>query len=247
MRATQFEFEQRFWIFGFIICVAFGLSTVDPVNFGVGLLHVVAPSVEADDAREIFWLRLIFGAGAVLIFLAAFLRTWATAHLRTEVVHDANQHSEALVADGPYCYVRNPLYLANLPLAAGIGVMASRLGWLFMVVGMWVFVYRLILREEDGLRQSQGGSYAAYFKAVPRLWPSFSPRIPSRGGQPRWGQAIAGEMMFWLFGVAVLCFAVTLNIKVAGIVFASSFAFYFIVVPLIKKRAAADPKPRLPT
>jgi hypothetical protein len=158
------------------------------------------------------------------------------------VVHDASQHSEALVADGPYRYVRNPLYLANLPLAAGIGVMASRLGWLFMVVGMWVFVYRLILREEDGLRQSQGESYAAYLKEVPRLWPSFSPRIPSGGGQPRWGQAIAGEMMFWLFGVAVLSFAITLNIKLAAIVFVCSFAFYFVVVPLVKKRAVADPK-----
>src|SRR6267143_661265 len=132
MTATRFEFEQRFWIFGFIICIciAFGLSTLDPVNFAVGLLRPAAPSVAAASAREIFWLRLIFSAGTILIFLAAFLRTWATAYLRTEVVHDVSQHSEALVADGPYRYVRNPLYLANLPLAAGIGVMASRLGWI---------------------------------------------------------------------------------------------------------------------
>jgi hypothetical protein len=41
-------------------------------------------------------------------------------------------------------------------MMAGIGVMASRMGWLFMVVSMWVFVYRLIFREEDGLRQTQG-------------------------------------------------------------------------------------------
>src|SRR5208283_2649470 len=106
----------------------------------------------------IFLQQLMFGAGAALLFLAALLRTWATAYLRTEVVHDASQHSEALVADGPFRFVRNPLYLANLPMAAGIGVMASRLGWFFIVGGVWLFVYRLILREEVGLLQTQGES-----------------------------------------------------------------------------------------
>jgi protein-S-isoprenylcysteine O-methyltransferase Ste14 len=248
MHATKFEFEQRFWIIGAIFFVGFGLSSVDHVYFAVGLLHLLAPAIDPDSIRGIFLLRLIFAAGAVLIFLSAMLRTWATAYLRTEVVHDASQHSEALLADGPYRYVRNLLYLANLPMAAGIGVMASRLGWLFMVVGMWLFVYRLILREEDGLLQSQGESYRAYLKAVPRFWPALTPRVPSGGGQPRWGQAIAAEVIFWLFGVAVLCFAFTLNIKLTGIVFVSSFAVYFIAVPIVRKRAAASAaKPELST
>lgn len=50
----------------------------------------------------------------------------------------------------------------------------------------------------------------------------------------------AAEMIFWLFGVAVLCFAFALNIKLTGIVFASSFAVYFIGVPILKRRAAAS-------
>lgn len=240
MRATKVEFEQRFWVIGALIFIAFSLGSIDHVNFAVGLLHLIAPSIDPDSARGNLWLRVIFASGALLIFLSALLRTWATAYLRTEVVHDASQHSEALVADGPYRYVRNPLYLANLRMMAGIGVMASRLGWVFMVASMWVFVYRLILREEDGLKQSQGDSYRAYLKAVPRLWPALSPRLPSGGGQPRWGQAMAGEMIFWLFGLGVLCFAITLNLKLTGIVFAASFAFYFLVVgPLVKKRRIA--------
>src|SRR6202050_4819631 len=164
MRATKFEFEQRFWIIGFIFWIGFGLYAVDQTNFAVALLHLFAPSIDPDSARGNNLLRLIFGSGAIVVFFAAFLRTWATAYLRTEVVHDARQHSEALVGDGPYRYVRNPLYLANLPLVAGVGVMASRLGWLFMVVAMWLFVYRLILREEDGLLRNQGESYRAYLK-----------------------------------------------------------------------------------
>jgi protein-S-isoprenylcysteine O-methyltransferase Ste14 len=125
-------------------------------------------------------------------------------------------------------------------MMARIGIMASRTGWVFMVVSVWIFVYRRRFREEDGLQQAQGEPYRTYRKAVPRFWPSLSPRVPSGGGQPRWGQAIVGEMIFWLFGVAILCFAVTLNIKWTGIVFATSFAFYFFVVgPLAKRRRTA--------
>ena len=243
MRATRFEFEQRFWIIGAIFGVGFYLYAVDRTNVAIAILHVVAPSVNPESDAGNDRLRVIFGVGAVLVFVAAFLRTWATAYLRTEVVHDAAQHSDVLVADGPYRYVRNPLYLANLPLIAGTGLMASRLGWVFMIVGMFLLVYRLILREEDGLLQSQGDSYRAYLNAVPRLWPALTPRVASGNGDARWAQAIGGEMFVWLLGAAVLCFAITLNFRLSGFVFGSSFVVYFLVVPLIKKRAAAPARP----
>ena len=238
MRASQFEFEQRFWFIGAIFGMGFSLNAIDRTNVAVAVVRLVARYVTLDEAAQTTALQVVFAAGAGLVFAAAFLRTWAAAYLRTAVVHDATQHSETLVADGPYRYVRNPLYLANLPLVAGVGVMASRLGWLVMVGGMWLFVYRLILREEEGLLQSQGASYRAYLNAVPRLLPSLTPRVASGSGQPHWGQAIGGEMFGWLMGVAVLCFALTLNLKLAGVAFFSSFAVYFLVVPLIKKRAS---------
>jgi protein-S-isoprenylcysteine O-methyltransferase Ste14 len=240
MPATRFEFEQRFWIIGVIFGLGFWLYSVDSTNVAVGILRLIAPSTDPDGDIGNDMIRVIFGVGAALVFAAAFLRTWATAYLRTEVVHDATQHSEMLVADGPYRYVRNPLYLANLPLIAGTGLMASRLGWVFMVAGMWLFVYRLILREEDGLLHTQADSYRAYLHAVPRLWPALTPRVASGHGQARWGQAIGGEMFVWILGAAVLSFAVTLNFRLSSIVFGSSFVVYFLVVPLIKKRAAAS-------
>jgi protein-S-isoprenylcysteine O-methyltransferase Ste14 len=238
VRASKFEFENRFWIIGGLFGLAFGLYIVDHTNSAAALLHWIAPAMNLDSTQGIFWLRIIFGCGAFLVFLAALLRTWATAYLRAEIVHDQSQHSEALVADGPYRYVRNPLYLANLPLAVGIGVLASRLGWLLLVAGIYCFAYRLILREESGLLETQGDSYRNYLKAVPRLWPALMPRVPAGPGTPRWGQAVAAEVLFWLQGVAVLSFAITLNFKLMWIVFGSSFLVYFIAVRIIKKRAA---------
>ena len=65
-------------------------------------------------------------------------------------------------------------------------------------------------------------------KAVPRLWPSLAPRVPSGNRSPRWGQAIAGEMFVWLFGIAELVLAITLNIRLAAIVFVAGFIAHFV-------------------
>ena len=98
-RATRFEFEQRFWIIGALFGVGFYLYAVDRTNIAVAILRVMAPRLNPDSEAGNNAVRLIFASGAVLVFVAAFLRTWATAYLRTEIVHDAAQHSEALVAD----------------------------------------------------------------------------------------------------------------------------------------------------
>jgi protein-S-isoprenylcysteine O-methyltransferase Ste14 len=235
VRATKFEFERRFWIITSIYAVVFSLSAFDHISFIVGLRHLIAPSIAPGSPQSAMFSRIVIAAGALLVFLGAALRTWAAAYLRTEVVHDTAQHSEALVADGPFRYTRNPLYLANLPMAAGIGVLASRLGWVFLLVASWLFLYRLILREEEALRQSQGESYRAYLEAVPRLWPSLTPRVPAGNRTPQWGQAFVGESFVWFFGAAELCLAITLNLKLAGIVFLLGFVAHFIAIPLVRK------------
>jgi protein-S-isoprenylcysteine O-methyltransferase Ste14 len=236
MRATKFEFERRFWIICVVYFVGFWLSYFDHVSLITGLRHLVASSIAQGSLEAENFKRWIIGGGALLVFLAAALRTWAAAYLCTDVVHDTAQHSEALVADGPFRYVRNPLYLANLPMAAGIGILASRLGWLFLVAANWLFVYRLIFREEEALRQSQGESYVAYLRAVPRFWPSLTPRVVSGNRPPQWGQAFVGESFVWLFGVAELCLALTLNIKLAVIVFVIGFVAHFLAVPLVRRQ-----------
>ncbi len=38
-----------------------------------------------------------------------------------------------MVIDGPFRFTRNPLYIGNVSLAAGIGVVATPFGWLLLV------------------------------------------------------------------------------------------------------------------
>src|SRR5882762_3484526 len=137
----------RFWIICAMYFVGFFLSAIDHVPFIVAVRHLIAPSIVRGTPNADLFSRIVILAGAFLVFLAAALRTWAAAYLRTDIVHDTSQHSEALVADGPFRYVRNPLYLGNLLMASGIGVLASRAGFIFLVVANWLFVYRLIFRE----------------------------------------------------------------------------------------------------
>ncbi|MGH8100512.1 MAG: methyltransferase family protein [Chthoniobacterales bacterium] len=236
MQATKFEFEKRFWIIATIYFVGFALSGVDPTPFTAALRHWIAPGIGRGGAEAKLFSQIIISVGTLLVFLTAALRTWATAYLRTNIVHDTAQHSDALVADGPFRYVRNPLYFANLPMAAGIGVLASRSGWIFLVLANWIFVYRLIFREEEALLKTQGESYRGYVKAVPRFWPSFWPRVPSSGWEPKWGQAFAGESFVWLFGLAELVIAVTLNVTIGLIVFALGFVAHFVAIPLVRKQ-----------
>jgi protein-S-isoprenylcysteine O-methyltransferase Ste14 len=211
LRATKFEFEKRFWIICAIYFVGFCLSVFDHTPFIVALRHAIAPSIASGGVDADTFARVVITIGALLVFLSAALRTWGAAYLRTEIVHDTAQHSDALVADGPFRYTRNPLYLANLPMAAGIGVLATRLGFIFLVLANWIFVYRLILREEEALRQSQGESYRAYCET-------------------------GGESFVWLFGLAELLVAMTLRPLAALIAFLLGFLAHFVITRRIQKR-----------
>ena len=203
MRATSFEFRYRFYIVSLIFWFGFSCYWIDHQNAAESIALLLGfPSK--------FALKLFFGFGALIVAIGAAIRTWATAYIHSDVVHDMDLHSERLVADGPYRYVRNPLYLGVLLLSAGMGLMASRLGWFVLFAANTVFYMRLALREEAALTATQGESYLAYKRAVPRIIPSLTPRVSSSGRTPQWGQAFVGESFMWAFAVVTLLFAVTL-------------------------------------
>jgi protein-S-isoprenylcysteine O-methyltransferase Ste14 len=160
------------------------------------------------------WVRIMFFVSAALVFAGTAIRTWGTAYLRTEVMHDKRVRSERLLADGPFRYVRNPLYLGNVTAGAGIGLLASRTGFLVLVFGLLIFCFRLISHEEAELNATQGEAYRAYCKAVPRFVPSLWPRVPSAGNPPHWLDGFLGEFLWYAFGVAGVALALTFRLAV---------------------------------
>ena len=135
--------------------------------------------------------------------------------------------------------MRNPLYLGNLLLALGLAAFASRLGALVLVVGMFLFCYRLILREEAGLLATQGESYRRYFNAVPRLWPSLRPRVPSGGAKPNWRDGFSGEIFMWTIPIGTTDFVLTQRLWAFWLVTALGFTIYFLQAYLRKHPATS--------
>jgi protein-S-isoprenylcysteine O-methyltransferase Ste14 len=240
LKATEWEFRNRFWLFGAIFWVGFGLYAIDHVNV-VELL--IDRSVGHDSPNDMLVARLAFGFGALLMLLAALIRTWGGSYLRAIVVHDANLHSEKVVADGPYRHVRNPLYLGNLLMACSFALMASRSGAVVLVAGMTIFCLRLIGLEEAQLEREQGEGYLRYRDRVPRLIPSIAPRLPASGAEPQWKQAFGGEIFVWAFFLGVLAFVITLKIWTTWLMVALGLGIYIVraYTTVGKKKTAQAP------
>lgn len=234
MASSNFEFKYRFWIFGALFCVAFSSYSIDHQNTGAMLAEWIA-RLRGSAATTMDY-HAIFAVAALFCIAAALVRTWGTAYLDPEVMVDMQMHSSRLVADGPYRYVRNPLYFGNILLAIGFGLMASRIGFAVLVLGMVAFDYRLILREEAGIAASQGDSFRAYCAAVPRLLPALRPKLPTGGGVPNWRGGLLGEAFMWVMAAAVLAFAITLNLNVYFVVLAAAFVVYAICLAIIRRR-----------
>jgi len=245
MRATDFEFRYRFWLITAVFFIAFWCYRFDPVNAGSAIAALIAGrALQLDFGADRHLLQGVFAVAAALALLAALVRTWGAAYLRSEVVHDPSLRLDAVVADGPYRHLRNPLYLGTVLLGIGFGFLASRVGFLVLALGLTLFTYRLVRREESALLATQGEAYRKFVTAVPRFVPSLWPRLPSGGMKPRWGQAWLGEAPLWVFALAVVGFAATLNVTVFYAMIAVALLVSVIrhLVVAARKRRAPPPQ-----
>ena len=123
------------------------------------------------------------------------LRVWGAAYLGYDVVHHGNMQAGAVMAAGPYRYMRNPLYLGGWFMMAAISLLLTPSGALLMVVLIGIFYLRLVLGEEAFLAEKLGEPYREYLRAVPRIVPRFGAGLPSSAAEPRWLTAVLTEIM----------------------------------------------------
>jgi protein-S-isoprenylcysteine O-methyltransferase Ste14 len=118
-------------------------------------------------------------------------------------------NAKGLNTRGPYARVRNPLYVGNLFICAGLMLVAG--DPLVAAIGLAFFFgeYFFIIRaEEDFLRQQFGATYEQYLAAVPRWLPRLSPAYPGQlGDRFDWRRALKKEsnpFAAWSLGVLAL-------------------------------------------
>jgi protein-S-isoprenylcysteine O-methyltransferase Ste14 len=236
MRATDFEFRNRWWIFSLIFGLPFLLLLVDNVPVG----SRIADRLAADVPMEVFdALHIVYGVAALLMLAAVFFRMWGAAYLGQEVVHDHMVRSEALHADGPYRHMRNPLYFGNILMAWAMALFLPMIGWPIVVIAVPFFCYRLIGREEAALAAQQGENYQAFLNAVPRLLPSVLARIPATGHKADWISASGAEAFFISFFLGVAGFAITIDIHAFYAGFVASPILGWLARLLTRKRVSS--------
>lgn len=110
--------------------------------------------------------------GFVIAALGEFIRAAGVFFVGSETRVTGSVGASRLVTSGPFAYTRNPLYVGNILIYTGIGVMSLALfPWLQLVALAWfLFQYTLIVREEERfLREKFGQEYAEYCARVPRF------------------------------------------------------------------------------
>jgi protein-S-isoprenylcysteine O-methyltransferase Ste14 len=198
-----------------IFALAFSCSLIDPQGAGqtlAGWLTGLGLPASGATARHV-----AFAVAAAFAAAGAAVRTWGTAYLDVDTMMDARLRANRLVIAGPYRHVRNPLYLGNLLVCVGTGLLASRLGFMVLMIGMTGFLYRLILREEQHLRRQHGDAFRR-FLTVPRLWPAVRARVSADATvPPRWGRALGGEILMWANALATVIYAVSFSVAAFAI------------------------------
>lgn len=110
--------------------------------------------------------------GFLVAALGEALRASGVLYVGSETRVTGEVGASKLVTSGPFAFVRNPLYVGNILIYLGIGVMSLALWpWLQVAALVWfLFQYTLIVKEEEGfLREKFGQEYDDYCARVPRF------------------------------------------------------------------------------
>ena len=159
-------------------------------------------------------LGLIFGRptvaslviGAVVAIAGEAIRFWGVGHASSETRVTGSVGGSRLVVSGPFAYVRNPLYVGNILMYTGLGVMAN-VPWLIAATLVWfLFQYTMIVsREEQYLASAFPDDYARYRANVHRFLPRLTPYEHGATERIDWSMAAASERRtFQAFGIATL-------------------------------------------
>jgi len=160
MRLTLVALRTVLYASGFLLLWAWVVQLLRPLDEVLG-----GPLPEW--APRAGFLALLAGAAATAWCLVAFV---VRGH-GTPALFDAPRR---LVAQGPYRYVRNPMYIGGALLLLGFGLCQRSPSIVLFVPAWWLLLHLLVVRyEEQTLRSKFGPDYDEYCRHTPRWVPRF--------------------------------------------------------------------------
>lgn len=150
------------------------LAVFAPFWFGGIILYIIAPGwIDFLSFPLPGWFRLIT-VGVTAISIPFIM--WGYNTLGRNWVHALEpskflKKNGELVTNGPYHYVRNPIYLGCFVFILAMAFVAAN--WLLLLPSLFIIpvIYSQIPTEEQMLAAKFGAKYRRYMKATPRIIP----------------------------------------------------------------------------
>jgi protein-S-isoprenylcysteine O-methyltransferase Ste14 len=122
---------------------------------------------------------------------------------------DGKVYAEDLVTGGIFNHCRNPLYVGNVLMLWGVGILSNSLLYVVIFIPLFLFIYQaIVLAEENFLRNKFGAQFDAYCKKVNRWIPDLRGIGRTfRSMTFRWRRWILKEyntQYIWLTGIALI-------------------------------------------
>lgn len=159
IRVGQWLFRVRDYLFPLALMIA--AAVTEPV-FSLGSEHVD---------------RWLDGLGVLVALLGQGCRLLAVSSVHNIRGGGRNKHfaADELIQDELFAHTRNPLYLGNLLIAAGLVLIADSPAWFLVVLPLTVGMYcAMVLAEEAFLTERFGQLYLDYCQRVRRFLPAWT-------------------------------------------------------------------------
>lgn len=167
------------------------------------ILFVPSPKIFDD-----FYIPVIIGLSVALFGQAIRILTIGLVYIIRGGRH-RQIYAKELVTDGIFAHCRNPLYLGNILILTGSGIMSNSLVSLLIFLPLFVFAYQaIVIAEEDFLNDRFGPQYKNYLKRVNRWVPNLKGIGNTINSSTfKWRRVIVKEynsIYIWLTGAVLL-------------------------------------------
>lgn len=122
---------------------------------------------------------------------------------------DKTVYAEDLVTEGFFNHGRNPLYVGNILMLVGVGILMNSVVFVCIFIPLFLFIYQaIVLAEENFLRNKFGAQFDAYCARVNRWWINFNGIGKTIGSMAfngkRWLIKEYNTQTVWLLGIVVI-------------------------------------------
>ncbi|MBW8362100.1 MAG: isoprenylcysteine carboxylmethyltransferase family protein [Kaistella sp.] len=213
------------------------------------LLFLPSPPLFGEDTfgRHFYWIPIVLGLFVTVTGQIIRGGTIGLAYI-VRGGKDKKVYADGLVTEGIFSHVRNPLYVGNILMLLGVGILANSLYFVGIVMPIFLFIYQcIVLAEENFLRQKFGDGFNEYTKNVHRWFPNLSGIGKTFSTMDfnwkRWLIKEYNTQFVWLCGIAlILLFKYPHfthddhNLRnMLAIMFILVFAVYYVSVRYMKK------------